>query len=354
MAVLIEGYSVVVRNSDVAAKYPGGSEAYRDACPNATFCADDHLSRVGFMARQDAEDFVDQLAAKGLTSCRDGASADVALVSQSGTPLWPCGWLEIARSGGLLLAWLAGTDRGDLHAPATWNAGQDLQFFSPEEAERRLEFLRSEGGVDVYRDRATGRELYVGRTSPPKPEQSRHDSLYRQACALVEGLILLHGQAPGELDAGSRRRLEEALPLFGEVLHINPGNWAAMWLLGKVRQRLGDKERALEWFARAHRVRPDQPDVAREAAIAAMEVGRPQEAVSFCERAVQAKPDDPGLRANLALALLFSGRPAEARPVAGEALRRDPADQITAHIVRLIDEVLAGVRPCPHHARDVQ
>ena len=139
-----------------------------------------------------------------------------------------------------------------------------------------------------------------------------------------------------------------------DVVRINPGNWAAMWLLGKVYQRLGDDEASLEWFARAHRVNPDHEDVAREAAIAAMEAGHPEQAIPYCERAIQSNPDDPGLRSNLALALLFTGRPRDARAVAGDALRRDPSDAITATIVGIVDDVLSGARPCPRHVRDLQ
>jgi Flp pilus assembly protein TadD len=137
------------------------------------------------------------------------------------------------------------------------------------------------------------------------------------------------------------------------VVEINPENWAAMWLLGKIYQRLEDFDRSLKWFSRAHRVNPDQPNVAREAAISALELGRPEQAIAFCERAIEAKPDDAGLRGNLALALLFSNRPDEARTVAGEALRRDPTDEITTRIARIIDDVLGGSRPCPHHVRDL-
>lgn len=188
----------------------------------------------------------------------------------------------------------------------------------------------------------------------PASDRSRHNRLYGVASALIKDLILYHGQEPAELDEGGRRRLEEAIRLFTEVLQINPGNWPAMWQLGKTYQRLGDFERGLEWFARAHILQPDQPDVAREAALAAMDVGRPAEAIPFCERAIEAKPDDPGLRANLALALLFSGKPSEAREVAGDALERDPSDEITANLVGIIDAVLAGVRSCPRHIRELQ
>jgi hypothetical protein len=57
MAVLIESDCVVVRNVTIADRYPGGMDAYRDDCPNATFCLDDHLCRVGFRVAQDAEVF---------------------------------------------------------------------------------------------------------------------------------------------------------------------------------------------------------------------------------------------------------------------------------------------------------
>jgi tetratricopeptide (TPR) repeat protein len=353
MSVLIEGYSVVVRNATLAAKYPGGVEGYRRDCPNGSFCADEHLSRIGFMVQSDAEVFVAELAAKGLTPSRKDAAEEVALVSGWGGFLRPCAWLEIGRWGKAAIAWLAGTNRGDLHAPARWNADRSLQYVPPEEAKRRLEFVRSEDAVDVYRDKK-GQEFYVGRVAPNREaSRARHNELYQRACGLIKGLILLHDQTPAELNAGTRQRLVDAVGLFEEVVSINPGNWAAMWLLGKVHQRLGDEQRRLEWLARSHRVNPDHPDVAREAALAAMDADQPEAAIGYCQRAIEADPDDAGLRANLAVALLFSGKPAEARAVAREALGRDPKDEITAQIVTVIDEVLAGARPCPHHIRDL-
>jgi hypothetical protein len=355
MAVPVEGFTVVVRNSTIAAKYPGGLEAYERDCPNATFCSDGSLTRIAFMTPGDADEFVALLAAKRLTPYRDGVSEDVALVTSPQGPRRPCNWLELSRLGTDPIVWLAGSDVGTLHAPPGWKPQHTLQWMSAEEAKRRLEFVRSQDNVDVYRDKETGKELYVGRTaSGSDADRSRHDDLYNHACALVKGLILIHGQTPKELDQDDRRRLMEAIALFSEVVRINPGNWAAMWLLGKVYQRLSDYEQGLQWFSRAHRVNPDNPDIAREAAIAAMEVGRPEEAVPFCERAIETKPDDPGLRANLAVALLFSGKPAEARKAADEALQRDPMDKITSGIVRIIDQVVAGKRPCPHHMRDLQ
>jgi tetratricopeptide (TPR) repeat protein len=352
MSVLIEGDSVLVRNSTLEERYPGGVEGYRRDCPNNTFCSDERLSRVGFMMPGDAEEFIAQLAAKGLTPFRHEASEDVALVNPGAGLRRPCSWVEVGRWGAVAIAWLAGGERGDLHAPAWWSAENAMQHLSAEETKERLEFVRSDGAVDVYRDKATGQELYVGRTSRGY-DKVRHNELYREACRLIDGLIILDNKPSEPLDEPGRKRLGQAIGLFEEVARINPGNWAAMWLLGKIHQRLEQYERGLEWFARAHRLKPDQPDVAREASIAAMDLGRPEEAIEFCRRAIESKPGDPGLRANLALALLFSGKPDEAQTVAREALQAKPDDQITASIVRIIEEVLSGARPRPHHVNDL-
>ena len=40
--------------------------------------------------------------------------------------------------------------------------------------------------------------------------------------------------------------------------------------------------------------------------------------------------------------------------VAEAALAKDPNDEITANIVRIIQEVLRGDRPCPHNTNDLR
>ena len=137
--------------------------------------------------------------------------------------------------------------------------------------------------------------------------RAEHDRLYKEASSAVYPLIEIHGKPAPKLAAEQEGELRRGLALFDRVLQINPRNWAAMWLVGKGFQRLRDFESALRWFTHAHEINPTHPDVSREAAIAAMELGRPEEAIPFCERAIEAKPTDPGLRANLALATLFAG-----------------------------------------------
>lgn len=180
-----------------------------------------------------------------------------------------------------------------------------------------------------------------------------HDRLYKQASATVYPLIEIHGKPVPKLTAEQERELLHGIQIYDRVIEINPQNWPAMFMVGKAYQRLKDFEKALRWFSRAHEIHPEQPDVAREASIAAMEAGRPAEAIPLCQKAIQSKPNDPGLRANLALAFLFTGDVEKASSVAEEAMRQDANDEITRRIVDVCQEVRAGRRPCPHHARDL-
>lgn len=183
--------------------------------------------------------------------------------------------------------------------------------------------------------------------------RNEHNRLYKEASSAVYPLIEIHGKPVPNLGADQERELRRGLALFDRVLQINPRNWAAMWLVGKGFQRLRKFEQAFLWFAHAHEVNPTHPDVSREAAIAAMELGRPEEAIPFCERAIEAQPNDPGLRANLALATLFAGDARRAASLAADALRRDSSDGITRRIADVCREVIDGRRSCPRHVRDL-
>jgi tetratricopeptide (TPR) repeat protein len=167
-------------------------------------------------------------------------------------------------------------------------------------------------------------------------------------------LIELHGRPPRPLAELQKGQLRHGIELYQAALQIHPENWAVMWLIGKCHQRLLEHDAAYEWFSRAHQLNPVQPDVAREAALSAMYLGRAEEAIAFCTTAIDAKPADPGLRANLALALLLSGAVEEAQTACEDALRRDPKDAITARLVLLCKSVRAGERPCPRRLSELQ
>jgi hypothetical protein len=95
MAVPIQYLNVIVRKSTLESLYPGGVEAYREACPNGTYEADEWLTRVGFMNPGELDWFVNELESKGLRLWNsDGCTfGDIAIVDTLGAPT-RCDWLQ--------------------------------------------------------------------------------------------------------------------------------------------------------------------------------------------------------------------------------------------------------------------
>lgn len=183
MAILIEGISVVVRRAAVGHAYPGGWEAFVEAAPGQAFCADDELACVGFEATDDAEAYCNDLAAAGLSFGDGGAAVDVAVVDQFEGMIIETDWLECARldfdAAGheIAVCWLYEGPHipGEIHLdgdeievaiPEGWTYETSMsataRFIPEDEVAERLEFVRHDPrGVDVYRDRETGEELFA-------------------------------------------------------------------------------------------------------------------------------------------------------------------------------------------------
>ncbi|HSI15764.1 MAG TPA: tetratricopeptide repeat protein [Chthoniobacter sp.] len=177
---------------------------------------------------------------------------------------------------------------------------------------------------------------------------AEHNRAFQDAAAIIKGEIPLH-ESP-DLPAPGwwlRRKLKRALSLFDRVLELNPENWSAMWLMGKVHQRCQDQAEALSWFERAYQVNPSQPDVAREASMCAMDLGRHDAAITFAYRAVQVEPANPGLHANLALAYLLGGRIPDAQAAIDRAVAADPTDTISQTIQAITRHFAANGRTPP-------
>jgi hypothetical protein len=186
MAVLVEAISVIVRRDAIIEKYPGGWNIFANAAPNRTLCHDDRIARVGFMATQDVERFVDHLTRNGLTFLSHSIAQDIVVVDQQSGPTTKCEWLEFGRipfedSGGDVSAcWffdgphpLPGmcfpSKPMNLAVPPGWQFRGTLSdqyvFVPTGEESERLQFLRAEDRVNVFLDRETGEEVYVGRTT---------------------------------------------------------------------------------------------------------------------------------------------------------------------------------------------
>jgi len=170
--VLLDGTSVVVRLDAISERYSGFWPRFVDQAPNRTMCSDGELARVGFMDTRDADAFVEALGARGLVAESDGKAVDCVIVEQATGSRLPCPWLDrsVVDFEGVQVpvGRLVGGAATRIAVPNGWNPGSlletDLQF-PLSEVKEQLEYLRSEGMVDVYRHRVTGKILYTGRTT---------------------------------------------------------------------------------------------------------------------------------------------------------------------------------------------
>ncbi|GEP61619.1 hypothetical protein [Reyranella soli] len=171
MPVLVEAFSVIVRADAIKARHDGGWEDFREGVLNQSLTCDNELARVGFMTREDVDRYIAVLERKGLRFLKDGQAKDIAIVDQWAGLLTPCDWLEVGQMGGeagsVAACRLIGSVETQLFTPEGWryegSASQTLRYVSKGEMDETLEYLGRQDHLDVYRERATGKLLYVGR-----------------------------------------------------------------------------------------------------------------------------------------------------------------------------------------------
>lgn len=116
VSVLLECSNVIVRRSAVERSYPGGLGQFGRDVPDASYCADQHLVRVGFMASWDAEAFVEKLVERGFRFSTDDDS-DIC-VADGPWPTSPCRWLHFEPDNAAQgRCWWAGDEPGELAVP---------------------------------------------------------------------------------------------------------------------------------------------------------------------------------------------------------------------------------------------
>jgi Flp pilus assembly protein TadD len=184
-------------------------------------------------------------------------------------------------------------------------------------------------------------------------EAARHNSLTEEGWNLTKGRLYLHGEGiVGHPGWWTRRKLRKAVRCFQQALEINTDGWSSMWALGKIYQRLGEHEMSLHWFSQAQKVNPAQPDVAREAGLAALDCGDSSLAVQLCRSAVDNNPNDIGLISNLALAYMLHGNDPDAVACASRAVSLDSADEVSRNVLKCVQDVLDGRKTRPRRLLD--
>ena len=179
MAVLVEAISVIVKTSVIESKYPDGNESFLADVPNQTLCADGELARVGFMTPDDVGVFIDILEAKGLVHLNGSEAVDIVVADQQSGFTTPCSWAQVGRTAIddeeeqiITACQLVDSKCDQLVCPDDWAYEGSLShtygWVPTEHADRSLIFLRKEGGMTVYLNTLTGKEVFTGRTHEKK------------------------------------------------------------------------------------------------------------------------------------------------------------------------------------------
>lgn len=173
MAVLVEAISVIVKVSKIY-EYCGWLP-FREIVPNNTLCCDNEIARVGFMSPNDVEQFIDELTSFGFVFCEDDQAQDIAVAEQLKGITTKCSWLEC----GLLdyqdnpdqrisACQLVGGVENQIFTPEGWtfedSLSNECHFRPTEKADSNMGFVRDDDGMEVYLNKLTGKEVYVGRT----------------------------------------------------------------------------------------------------------------------------------------------------------------------------------------------
>jgi tetratricopeptide (TPR) repeat protein len=204
-----------------------------------------------------------------------------------------------------------------------------------------LEFLRLEGTVEVYQDKNSGEEVYIGRTKP-SPE-----AVFKVAAKIITENMINPGQT--SLKDRAAEDVAKAIKELEEVAKEFPNFWRVHWFLGKGQQAIGDIEESYKAFKRAWELEQENEAVPRELGGACLELGKAKEAVEVGEKAAALQPDNP----ESACAYLVAARLDEALTTINAALKLAPDDSVNRHLQSVIDDVRSGAIPQPARLRDL-
>lgn len=222
MSVLIEAWSIIVRNDTLERKYPGGVAKYAADTPNTTFCTDGLLTRVGFLDSDDVDVLLSTLSEYGLIYISGNKCVDIAVINQHTGLEAECDWIEGGTVGsGFGAVWLRGTPPRGLSTPAGWKPDPSLQFVSESDAPDRIVPVGVVGSVEAAHDKKSGDLVYTSRAyeSPAlRPPASRSFRSFSNLVLFV-GVPLL--SILGLLAAGFTGLATGAVTAFLLSVHIN-------------------------------------------------------------------------------------------------------------------------------------
>ena len=342
MSITIEGFSVVVKQELVQPFLDDD----RIIPPNRMFLGDDDIWRCSFMSNDDAGAFIKKLEALGLNAST-GPNPDVVLVNEFEHEVYPyCEWLELGNYQKAVVAWKTGSDPEKLVAHEGFDpaVGSGLLFRDKTNLQD-LEFLRVEGNIEVYLDKRSGAEVYLGRTRTP-------EALFQTACEAIR----LHFKIPGEapVTGEDADEVNSAVADLEKLVADYPDFAQAMFFCGKGYIALGLYGAAYRHFTKGYELEPNVEGYARELGGVCLELGKFDEAVVIGEKAAALKPDDRETLGNLSIIYLMAERIDAARKAINSALKIDPDDKVNQNLLALIESVANGEHPQPKSMKDIR
>ena len=137
MAVLIEGLSVLVRNSALDEKFPGGSRQVQDGLGDDKICFDEDLTCIHLASPDEVGAFVRWCESAGLVFLINGICRDIVVVDQRTGPTTDCEWIQYSRvpfndsqtNGRIAICWMA--SRVPQHGVGTVVPGMNFNISTP-------------------------------------------------------------------------------------------------------------------------------------------------------------------------------------------------------------------------------
>jgi tetratricopeptide (TPR) repeat protein len=342
MAIPIEGYSVVAQKDRIQHLLSNGSIVLS----NFTALCDDDIWRCSFMVKADAENFIHSLECFDL-NVNQGPDSDAVLVNEFDQIIDPCcEWLVVDTWEKAVIAWKAGTHSKTVVAPKKWDpkVGSGL-LFHDHSTMKNLEFLRLDTNVEVFLDKNTGKEVYIGRTSTPV------GSMFLVGSRLIKENFVTAGEPPVRGEAA--KNVAKAVEMLAKVIAEVPEWWNAHWYHGKGLMALGNHALAYISFQRAYDLESSVEYIPIELAAVCLELQKYDEAVTIAEKSAAISPNNLEVIGNLSIAYLMAGKINEAKVSIVAAIKMDTSDKVNVYLHQVITEVADGRRSQPKILADL-
>lgn len=341
MPIQLQCSSVVIRNEALERCLENGVEEFYEFAIEGIRYNDDHLTQASFMADVDAEKLARQLELRGLS--RELPNPDFVVVYEADQSISPaCDWLLLFEYEGRLVGTLAGSDSRNLVVPdPKIDHGSDsIRHYSREEAAERLEFVRRDDNVDVYRDKETGKLLYQARFT------ESDDEIFRRAFENIWNTRRQPGGAP--VSDSVRDGLVKNVEELQGVAARNPDSGRAYLALGMAWYSLGNEKRSLGAFQKSAELDPEETATLKEWAGVCLALGHNDDALAICRKAVAVEPKNVELLGNLSVSQLLCGEVKQAQQTIEFALRLSDSDEVNNNLAKRIEQIARGER---HHPK---